>query len=70
MIIELSEKYDSKILASLCNGRTDSAKDIKCISIDSREIGDNTLFVAVRGEVTDGHRFIESAVKNGAVCVM
>ena len=70
MIIELSEKYDSKIIAKLCNGKTDSTIDIKSISIDSREVSDGTLFVAVRGENTDGHKYIEGAVKNGAVCVM
>ncbi|MBQ6701467.1 MAG: UDP-N-acetylmuramoyl-tripeptide--D-alanyl-D-alanine ligase [Clostridia bacterium] len=70
MIIGLSEKYDSRILAELCFGKTNCNVDIKSISIDSREVEDCTLFVAVRGENTDGHKYIDSAVKNGAVCVM
>ena len=70
MIIELSEKYDSRILAEMCFGKTNSDAAIKSISIDSREIAQDTLFVAVRGENTDGHKYIESAVKNGAKCVM
>lgn len=70
MIIELSERYDSKILADMCSGKCNSVVDIKSISIDSREISGNTLFVAVRGENTDGHKYIDSAVANGAVCVM
>ena len=70
MIIELSEKYDSKKIAELGFGKTDSNVDIKSISIDSREVSEDTLFVAVRGENTDGHKYIESAVKNGAKCVM
>ena len=70
MIIGLSERYDSKILADMCGGTTDESVVIGSISIDSREIEENTLFVAVRGENTDGHKYIESAVKKGAVCVM
>lgn len=70
MIIDLSEKLDSRILAEMCGGKINSAVEINSISIDSREVGKNTLFVAVKGEVTDGHKYIGSAVKNGAVCVM
>ena len=70
MIIDLSEKYDSKIFAELSNGKYNYVTEIKSISIDSREIGEKTLFVAIRGENTDGHKYIDSAVKNGAVCVM
>jgi len=70
MIIELSEKYDTKQIAEMSFGKTNSVIDIKSISIDSREISEDTLFVAVRGENTDGHKYIESAVKNGAKCVM
>lgn len=70
MIIGLSETYDSKILAELCHGRSNSDIKIGEISIDSREMGENTLFVAVKGENTDGHKYIDSAVNNGAVCVM
>ncbi len=70
MIIKLTENFDSKILAGLCFGKCNSQVKIKNISIDSREISEDTLFVAIRGENTDGHRYIDSAVKNGAVCVM
>lgn len=70
MIIGLSEKFDSRILAELCSGKTNSDIEIGEISIDSREVGEKTLFVAVKGENTDGHKYIDSAVKNGAVCVM
>ncbi len=70
MIIGLSEKYDSKQFALVAKGETNCEIDIKSISIDSREVGENTLFVAVRGENTDGHKYIDSAVKNGALCVM
>lgn len=70
MIIELSEKYDSRAFAEMSFGKTNCDIEIKSISIDSREVGENTLFVAVRGENTDGHKYISGAVEKGAVCVM
>lgn len=70
MIIDLSEKYDSKTLAEYAHGECNCVTEIKSISIDSREVGEDTLFVALRGENTDGHKYIDSAVKNGAKCVM
>lgn len=36
------------------------------IEIDSRAIQKGFAFIAVRGTVTDGHRFIEKAIENGA----
>jgi len=39
---------------------------IKGISIDSRSIEKDDLFVAIKGERFDGHDFIGNAVKNGA----
>src|SRR3989304_1911225 len=36
------------------------------ISIDSRTIKDGELFVAIKGDVFDGHNFIEEAMKKGA----
>ncbi len=70
MIIELSEKYDSRILAEYCSGEYNSVTEIKSISIDSREVAQNTLFVALKGENTDGHKYISGAVQKGAVCIM
>ncbi|MCC6543370.1 MAG: UDP-N-acetylmuramoyl-tripeptide--D-alanyl-D-alanine ligase [Nitrospirae bacterium] len=36
------------------------------ISIDSRNIKDGELFIAIKGDVFDGHNFIEEAIKKGA----
>ena len=35
------------------------------ISIDSRNISETDLFVAVKGQIHDGHRFIEAVIKKG-----
>ncbi len=44
--------------------------EIKGIAYDSRKVKEGYLFIAIRGFETDGHKYIESAVKNGAVAVL
>ena len=48
----------------------DTDREISGVTFDSREAGKDSLFVAVRGTATDGHRYIAQAVKAGAVCVV
>ncbi|MBE0538914.1 MAG: UDP-N-acetylmuramoyl-tripeptide--D-alanyl-D-alanine ligase [Ignavibacterium sp.] len=48
----------------------DYLKSIYHVSIDSRKIRKNSLFIAIKGARLDGHTFIDSAVKNGADAVM
>ena len=40
------------------------------ITIDSREADGKSLYVAISGTVTDGHRFIKDAIDKGAVAVI
>lgn len=40
------------------------------LALDSREVGPNGCFIAVRGTQSDGHLFIDKAVKNGAVAIV
>ena len=44
----------------------DPAQMIKGISSDSRTLENGDLFLALRGEHMDGHRFLEAAVAKGA----
>lgn len=44
--------------------------EIADINIDSRLIQANHLFMAMRGTVTDGHAYIDSAIDRGAVAVL
>lgn len=44
--------------------------EIKGIAYDSRKVKEGYLFVAIKGFETDGHKYIESALKNGAVAVL
>ncbi|MFA6584433.1 MAG: Mur ligase domain-containing protein, partial [Elusimicrobiaceae bacterium] len=43
--------------------------EITALSLDSRQVKPGCLFFAVKGAKSDGHGFIETAVKNGAVAV-
>ncbi|MDD7886569.1 UDP-N-acetylmuramoyl-L-alanyl-D-glutamate--2,6-diaminopimelate ligase [Flavivirga sp. 57AJ16] len=43
---------------------------VDAIDFDSRKISDGHLFVAIRGNVVDGHRFIDAAIENGAVGIV
>jgi UDP-N-acetylmuramoyl-tripeptide--D-alanyl-D-alanine ligase len=43
---------------------------INSISIDSREIGPDALFVAIKGDRFDGHDFVATALGNGAVAAL
>lgn len=51
-------------------GEPDASVAVRNITIDSREVQPGSLFVAVRGYCTDGHRFISGAVERGAVVVI
>jgi len=44
--------------------------DITGIHYDSREIQPGNIFVAMRGHQTDGHRYIENAITNGAKAIV
>jgi len=45
-------------------------KYIHEISTNSREIGDNSLFIPIVGEKFDAHNFISSAFENGCMCTL
>lgn len=40
------------------------------LTLDSRKVSAGTVFVALKGSDVDGHDFIESAIKQGAVAVL
>jgi UDP-N-acetylmuramoyl-L-alanyl-D-glutamate--2,6-diaminopimelate ligase len=49
-------------------GSTDLAIDH--ITFDSRDVQKNSLFIAVKGTKTDGHNYINQAVKDGAIAIV
>ena len=60
--------------AAACGGRLTGCAEpdapIGRAVIDSRAVESGDLFVAFRGERTDGHRFIGTALEKGAVCAL
>ncbi len=48
----------------------DAFKTVYHVSIDSRNIKKNSLFIAIKGERFDGHNFIDQAVNNGATAIL
>lgn len=40
------------------------------VEIDSRKCTLGSLFIAIKGERTDGHEYVNAAYENGAVCVI
>ncbi len=47
-----------------------AVKGIGSISIDSRDLGPDALFVAIEGKRFDGHDFVDAALANGAVAAL
>jgi len=43
---------------------------IKDLQIDSRKVSKGTCFIAIRGTVTDGHQFVDTAIENGASAIV
>lgn len=59
-------------LAEITNGKIYNNQNIniKNIKIDSNQITEGDLFIAIIGQSKDGHDYIESAIKNGASAVI
>jgi UDP-N-acetylmuramoyl-tripeptide--D-alanyl-D-alanine ligase len=61
---------DVAVLAGGTVVRGDPAARVRGAAIDSRELEPGMLFVALRGEHTDGHRFVGEALRRGAAGVL
>jgi UDP-N-acetylmuramoyl-L-alanyl-D-glutamate--2,6-diaminopimelate ligase len=57
-----------KVAIEVVHGSTDVA--VEAIDFDSRKIAVNTVFVAIRGTVSNGHDFIDKAISQGATAVI
>src|SRR6187402_2404906 len=58
--------WSSTEIAVATRGIASSHFDVSGIAFDSREVGPGDLFVALKGEATDGHRFAAQAFSQGA----
>ena len=48
----------------------DKYRSASSVSIDTRTMKKDSLFVAIKGKNFDGHNYVNQAVKNGAVAVI
>ena len=48
----------------------DNFRTIYFVTIDSREVKKNSLFIAVKGDCFDGHDFVKDAIRKGATAVV
>ncbi len=59
-------------LARVCGARLLGARqaEVTAITHDSRTANPGALFTALRGETTDGHKYIETALASGATALL
>ena len=62
----------NKILGDLinCENLNKPFKNFKNISIDSRTVLNNELFIAIKGTNFDGHNFLRDVIKKGGRAVV
>lgn len=57
-----------KVAIEAVHGSTDLA--IEKMEFDSRKVSENDVFIAIRGTISDGHEFIETAINKGAIAII
>ncbi|NJC32645.1 UDP-N-acetylmuramoyl-tripeptide--D-alanyl-D-alanine ligase [Sphingomonas jejuensis] len=62
--------WTSDEIAAATGGTATTAFAADGVAFDSREVGPGDLFVALKGEATDGHRFVPGALASGAAGVL
>jgi UDP-N-acetylmuramoyl-tripeptide--D-alanyl-D-alanine ligase len=58
--------WTSGEIAAATGGSASGDFTVTGVAFDSREVGTGDLFVALTGEATDGHRFVDQAFEQGA----
>ncbi len=58
--------WTSEEIAAAVDGTASAAFAVSGIAFDSREVGEGDLFIALKGESTDGHKFVDGAFAQGA----
>ncbi len=62
--------WTSAEIAAAVGGTASTGFAVSGVAYDSREVGRGDLFVALKGEATDGHRFVPQAFAQGAAGVI
>ena len=58
--------WTSDEIAAATGGTPSATFEVDAVSFDSREVIGGELFVALTGEATDGHKFVDTAMTRGA----
>ena len=69
MIQKVTVRDVAESLGATFSGLGEDA-EVFDVTHDSRQAGKNSLFAAVRGLTTDGHRFAEDVIRRGAVGII
>jgi UDP-N-acetylmuramoyl-tripeptide--D-alanyl-D-alanine ligase len=69
-VIHLSLDDLAGIVGGTVYGRSDQVSIIGPIAVDSRRATEGCVFIAMRGENTDGHRFVSAAIDAGASIII
>lgn len=62
--------WDAAALAEAMGGTASGAFQVSGVEIDSRDVRSGDLFFALKGESTDGHKFVDKAFANGAAAAV
>ena len=62
--------WDAASIAAATGGTASHAFQASGVEMDSRDVRPGDVFVALKGEAMDGHRFIAKAFENGAVAAI
>src|ERR1700724_3663168 len=66
----LSMVWTDAVAGVVCIEVADAQVEVSGVEYDSRRVGKGDVFVAMRGGVADGNRFIEAAVAQGAAAAV
>ena len=62
--------WDSAAIAEAVGGTASCNFQVAGVEMDSRDVVNGDLFVALKGEAMDGHRFLDKAFENGAAAAI
>jgi UDP-N-acetylmuramoyl-tripeptide--D-alanyl-D-alanine ligase len=66
----MTSLWTSKEIALAVNGQAFGDFSAGGVAFDSREVGPDDLFIALKGDASDGHKFVDGAFEKGAAGVV
>lgn len=66
----MSPLWTARAVAAATGGEASADFTVQGVAFDSREVTNGDLFVAMKGEVADGHAFIDKAIAAGAAGIV